>query len=183
MEGERIAVAVGEPIRPLVPGSPHEAAHAPIVLPVGVRELDTRATKLSFDLLLRIPELSSHLIVGELGQSWVRHAVRTHLHTALRVRSKLIPAHGRELLEIVALELRDRQGRAVARVTRADEELKRNTHPFERRKDARRTAKRIVEGRAHAPEAGEHTDLTQEQIRLDAEAVLPRRRDRVVADD
>ncbi len=97
--------------------------------------------------------------------------------------AKLVPAHRRQLRRVVAGELRNRQRRANERVLGTDEDLNRHPEPLERGKDGRRATKRIVEGRVHLPEARQRPNLSKQKIRLDAEPMLPGRRDGVVTED
>src|SRR5207253_6507667 len=47
----------------------------------------------------------------------------------------------------------------------------------------RRAPERVVEGRSHTPNAAEQTHLAQKQVGMNGEPMLPRRRNRVVAED
>ena len=49
--------------------------------------------------------------------------------------------------------------------------------------DCGRTSKRIVERGVDLPVAGQRAYLPQQEVRLDAEAVVPGRRDGVIAED
>ncbi|MEN3312151.1 MAG: hypothetical protein V7645_1480, partial [Actinomycetota bacterium] len=99
------------------------------------------------------------------------------------VLAKLVPAHRLKLGGIVARKLGDAKRSARARISRTDEDLDGYSEPLERRENGRGAPKRIVESRVHRPEAGKRTNLSHQKIRMDAEPVLPGRRDGVVAED
>ena len=80
-------------------------------------------------------------------------------------------------------KLRNRQRRTDERILGTDEDLDAHAEPLERRKDRRRAAKRVVEGHVHLPEAGQSANLSQEEVRINAKAVLPGRRDGVVTEN
>jgi hypothetical protein len=113
----------------------------------------------------------------------VRHRVRADRDAACRVLAEVVPAHRRELIRIVAGELRNRKRRANQGEPGADEDLDRDAEPLERRKDRCRAAKRVVERRAYAREARQRANLSQEEIGPNAEPMLPGRRDGVVTED
>ena len=104
------------------------------------------------DLGLRLVQLAAELIVGQLRQMRMRHGMRADQNPTIGMTRQLVPIHGGELCGIVTGKLGNRQGRTVARVPGADEDLDRNSEPLELGKDGRRTAKRIVEGCDDLPE-------------------------------
>ena len=110
-------------------------------------------------------------------------AVRADRDAALGVATKLVPGHRRELGGIVACELGDCQRGALARVPSTDEDLDAHAEPLERREDGRRAAKGIVERDVHLAETRERANLPQQQVRLDAETMLPGGRDGVVTEN
>src|SRR6266550_4346326 len=113
----------------------------------------------------------------------MRHRMRPNPDATIAVLAKLVPTHRRKLSRIVAGKLRDAQRSACARIPGADEDLDGHTEPLERRKNGRGAPKGVVEGRVHLPEARKHTHLSQQKIRLNAEPVLPGRRNGVVTED
>lgn len=97
--------------------------------------------------------------------------------------TKVVPVHRRELTGIVAGKLGKREGSAYARVPSTDENLDGHAQPLERREDRRCASKRVIEGHVHLVEAGQRANLPQQEVGLDAEPVLPGRRDSVVTED
>jgi hypothetical protein len=171
--------AIGmQPVGALIAGAPYGRADAFVVLAVGVRELNARPAELVLDLGLRILDLSPELVIGEALQMRVRDPVRTDVEV-----SQLVPRHGRELVRIVVRELRDRERSAVTRVAAADEDLHRDAQRLQRREGGRGAAERVVERRADAANACKRPHLPQEQFGRKTKPVLPRRRNRVVAED
>ena len=109
--------------------------------------------------------------------------MRPNPDTTIAVLTKLVPAHRRKLSRIVAGELGDAQRSARARIPGTDEDLDGHPEPLERRENGRRAPKRIVESRMNIPEARKRTNLSQQKIRINAEPVLPGRRNGVVTED
>src|SRR5580765_1375732 len=149
------------------------------MLAVGIGEVGAEPAETILDLDLRLVQLAAKLVVVQLRQAWMRHGMRTDQYPTIRMTSQLVPIHGGELCGIVAGKLGNRQGRTVARVTGADEDLDRNSEPLELGKDGCRTAKCVVEGCDDLPEPRQRPHLAQQQVGLDAEPVLPCRRNGV----
>jgi hypothetical protein len=113
----------------------------------------------------------------------MRDRVGTDLHAAICVTAELVPRHRGELRGIVGCKLRDQERGTAACIAGADEELDRDSELLQLGKDAGGTPKPIVEGRCHLPETAQDANLSQKKIWINREAVLPRGRDGVVAED
>src|SRR5690348_14544796 len=114
----------------------------------------------------------------------MRDAVRLDARASLLESTQVVPGHGAELLGIVALELGNGQGspalvgEAAARKDRHGQTL--GEDGVNRRLDA---AEGVVECDVNGTEAPDRAHLSQEQLETQGEPVLPRRRDRVVAEN
>ena len=97
--------------------------------------------------------------------------------------AEVVPGHGRELGGIVTGELGNRQWRAHSGELGAGEDLNGRPELLERRKDTGRASKRVVERRVNLPVAGDGAHLAQQELGTQAEAVVPGRRDGVIAED
>ena len=137
------------------------------MLAVGVGEVITRSTEPILDFFLRLVQLAAKLVAGQRRQMRMRHRMRTNRNSAIGVLEKRVPAHRRELLRIVPGKLGKRQRRSRTRVTSTDENLDGHNELLERREDARRTPKCVVESRAYRPEARQDANLPQQEIGLD----------------
>jgi hypothetical protein len=113
----------------------------------------------------------------------MRHGVGADRDAFLSVEAEGVPVHGRQLRGVVALELCDCQRRAVARVTRAHEQLSRHAQLPQRGEDAGSAPIRVVEGCTHFPNSVERPHLTKKQLGRNRKPVLPGGRDGVVAED
>ena len=153
------------------------------MLAVGIGQLVAGTAELRLELVLRVLQLVLQLGVGQSRQVGVRDRVRADRDPPIGKSSQLVPGHRRELVRIVTLQLGDRQRTTVTREPRADEDLDGHGESFESRKDGCRTPKRVVERRVDVPEAGQRANLAQQEAGLEAETVLPGRRDGVVAED
>lgn len=109
--------------------------------------------------------------------------MRSDQPAAIGMLMELVPGHRRELVRIVAGELRNAERSAPVRVAAADEDLQGHAQPFKRRKNSRRAAEGVVESDVNVPDAGESAYLAQKQLRSNGESVLPDRRDGVVTED
>jgi hypothetical protein len=182
---QRVRIVPSPPKRmgTLVTGRARGGSDTGVMLTVGIGEVGAPPPQLRLDLLLGIRQLPTKLGLGQLRQMRMGHRMRSDQPAAIGMLAELVPGHGRELVRIVAGELRNAERSAPVRIPAADEDLQGHAQPFERRKDGRGAAKGVVESDVNVPDAGESAHLAQDQLRPNGEPVLPDRRDGVVTED
>jgi hypothetical protein len=205
--GERVALP--QPAlerRPAgVSGALGGAADPLVLVAVGVGDRAARRAHVLLDGGARGGQLAVELGVGQGRQMGVRAGVRRDLPPAVAQGTELVPGQRRELLAVLALEpvvdARPDHRRAGRRPVGGDEDRRRHAQALEdRRREGADRAVGVVErddhgaprrapgdgvgeGRPAVAAPGEQRQLALERLGRDRELRVPRRADRVVAED